>query len=248
MLIRLKSDEIVEYSKNKDIFVYKLDLSSFKSVRQFANEFLAAESRLDILIHNAGYGNAFEKRVSEDGIEMTMATNHYGPFLLTHLLMPVLKKTDKSRIVVVASDLYRWAKINLKDLNPIKGIPLYLYYVSKNANIMFTLELAKRLEGTGITANCLHPGMVDTGIWNNTPFPLSIGMNFIRKFFKSPHVGAQTTLCVAVSDDVETVTGKYFMEMRPDKLQEKVTNEEHNRILWEESVKMVKLTDDDPKI
>uniref|UniRef100_A0A336MIS2 CSON015388 protein n=1 Tax=Culicoides sonorensis TaxID=179676 RepID=A0A336MIS2_CULSO len=234
-------DEIVEATHNKEIFVFKLDLSSFKSVRQFSEDFMSAESRLDILIHNAGYGNAFDKQVSVDGIEMTMATNHYGPFLLTHLLMPILKKTQNPRIVVVASDLYKFAKINLKNLNPKNGIPLYLYYVSKNANIMFTLELAKRLEGTGITANCLHPGMVDTGIWKNTPFPLTYPMAFLRKFFKTPFEGAQNTLSVALSDDIEGETGKYFVEMRPEKLQEKVMNEENNRILWEQSVKMKRL-------
>lgn len=217
-------------------------------MRQFAADFIAHESRLDILIHNAGYGNAFQKRISEDGIEHTMATNHYGPFLLTHLLMPVMKKTPKARIVVVASDLYRYSKIDLKNLNPLNGIPMFLYYVSKNANIMFTLELAKRLEGTGITANCLHPGMVDTGIWRHTPFPLSIGMNIARKWFKTPYVGAQMTLCCAISDDIDGVTGKYFMDMRVAKLQQKVLNEEHNRKLWEESVKIVKLTDNDPQI
>lgn len=228
--------------------MYKLDLSSFKSVRQFAQEFLAAESRLDLLIHNAGYNNAFKKSVSEDGIELTMATNHFGPFLLTHLLMPILKKTRKARIVVVASDAYRFATMDLNNLNPINKNPMSLYQLSKTANIMFTLELAKRLVGTGVTANCLHPGSVDTGLWRHIPYPLTIILNYVRKYFKTPFLGAQTTLCVALGDDVEDVSGKFFMEMRPEKLQEHVTNEEHNWLLWEASVKMVKLTDDDPKI
>lgn len=136
----------------------KLDLSSLQSVREFAREFNAKESRLDVLIHNAGYANTFDKAVSVDGVELTMATNHFGPFLLTHLLIDLLKKAATARIVVVASSLYRLASVNLDNLNPVNGTPWYLYYSSKCCNIMFTTELAKRLEGTNITVNCLHPG------------------------------------------------------------------------------------------
>lgn len=144
----------------------KIDLTSFKSIRNFAKEIIAKETRLDVLIHNAGYGGAFTKHTTEDGIEMTYAINHYGPFLLTHLLIDLLKK-NSSRIVVVASDLYKLAKVNLQNLNPTTTWPTYLYYSSKGANIMFTLELARRLEGTNVTVNCLHPGLVDTGVSKN---------------------------------------------------------------------------------
>lgn len=136
----------------------KLDLSSLQSVRDFAKEFLSKETRLDILIHNAGYGNTFTKAVSIDGIELTYATNHYGPFLLTHLLIDILKKSAPSRIVVVSSSWYRLADVDVNNLNPTSSMPWYLYYSSKGANIMFTKELAKRLEGTNVTVNCLHPG------------------------------------------------------------------------------------------
>lgn len=136
----------------------KLDLSSQQSVREFARDFLAKEARLDVLIHNAGYANTFDKAVSVDGIELTMATNHYGPFLLTYLLVDLLKKSAPARVVVVASSFYRLASVNLDNLNPIDSIPWFLYYASKACNIMFTTELAKRLDGTNITVNCLHPG------------------------------------------------------------------------------------------
>lgn len=243
-----KLDEIVECTKNTNIFVYKLDLSSFKSIRTFAKEFLEQESRLDILIHNAGYYNFSGKRSSEDGLELTMAINYYGPFLLTHLLIPMLRKTVKSRIVVVASDLHRFAKLDLENLNPINGFSHNNFLASKNASMMFTVELARRLKGTGIIANSVHPGMVNTDHWKNIPYPLSSIMNFMRKFMKTAHTGAQTILCVAVGDDVNGITGQYFMEMRPEKMRAQVTNEEDNRLLWEKTVKMVKLTDDDPKI
>lgn len=136
----------------------KIDLSSFESIREFAKEFLAKEDRLDVLIHNAGYGGSFAKHKSKDDLEITYAINHYGPFLLTHLLIDILKKSAPSRIVIVASDLYNLAKVNLQNLNPTTTWPAYLYYSSKGANIMFSAELSRRLEGTNVTANCLHPG------------------------------------------------------------------------------------------
>lgn len=104
----------------------KLDVSSLQSVRDFAKEFLAKESRLDILIHNAGYGNTFDKKVSVDGIELTMATNHYGPFLLTHLLIDLLKKSAPARIVVVGSSFYRLVYPDLDNLNPTAYTPIHL--------------------------------------------------------------------------------------------------------------------------
>lgn len=137
----------------------KLDLSSQQSVRDFAKEFLAKEPKLNVLIHNAGYGNTFTKALSVDGIEFTVATNHYGPFLLTHLLIDLVKKSAPSRIVVVSSSFYRAVlNVGLDDMNPVDKTPWGLYYISKGWNIMFTQELAKRLEGTGVTVNCLHPG------------------------------------------------------------------------------------------
>jgi NAD(P)-dependent dehydrogenase (short-subunit alcohol dehydrogenase family) len=151
-------DEIAKETGNEALVVMKIDMSSFQSIREFAKEFLAKEQRLDVLIHNAGYGGAFAKHKSVDDIEITFAINHYGPFLLTHLLIEILKKSAPSRVVVVASDLYKLAKVNMQNLNPVTTWPAYLYYSSKGANIMFCTELARRLEGTNVTANCLHPG------------------------------------------------------------------------------------------
>jgi retinol dehydrogenase 14 len=156
--LKLFSDEIAKETGNENLIVMKVDLSSFESIREFAKEFIAKESKLHVLIHNAGYGGAFAKHTSVDGIEITYAINHYGPFLLTHLLIDLMKKSAPSRIVIVASDLYKLAKVNLQNLNPTTTWPTYLHYSSKGANIMFALELAKRLEGTNVTANCLHPG------------------------------------------------------------------------------------------
>jgi len=129
------------------------------------------------------------------------------------LLADLLKRSKPSRIIVVASELYRLACLNLNNINPTSTLPAYLYYVSKYADIVFTLELARRLEGSGVTANCLHPGMIDSGIWRSVPAPLSWGLNLIIKaFFKTPEQGAQTTIHLAVSDELNGISGKYFMD------------------------------------
>jgi len=242
-------DEIIKESKNENIFVRKLDLSSQKSVREFAAEILKSEKKIDILINNAGYADTFAKKQSVDGIEYTMATNHYGPFLLTHLLIDLLKKSTPCRIVIVASECYRMARINLdKHLNPLDGMPGYLYYVSKGANIMFGMELARRLKGSDITVNFLHPGMIDSGIWRNVPFPLNIPMAFIKGFFKTVVEGAQTSLFVACSEQLKGVSGKYYFDCKERELSSYITVPEEHKRLWEESAKIVKLTAADPKI
>lgn len=219
-------------------------------MREFAADIVQSEPQIHVLIHNAGIALAIRSQQSEDGIELTMATNHYGPFLLTHLLIDVLKRTPASRIVVVASELYKLASVNLNNLNPLTTKPsAYLYYVSKYANIYFTRELARRLEGTGVTANFLHPGMIDTGIWRNVPFPLNYPMQLItRGFFKTPEQGAQTTIHLAVADEVAGVSGKYFMDCKEHALNAAAQDMDKAKKLWEESAKFVKLTAKDPKI
>jgi NAD(P)-dependent dehydrogenase (short-subunit alcohol dehydrogenase family) len=149
----------------------------------------------------------------------------------------------------VSSQWYRLANVNVDELNPIDHpFPGYLYYVSKGMEIMFTLELAKRLEGTGVTANCLHPGVIDTGIWRNVRFPLSLGLSVMKLFFKTQPEGAQTTIYVSVNDELKDISGKYFLDCKEARLQNYILNEEKGKKLWEESVKMVQLQPSDPKI
>lgn len=242
-------DEIITATKNKNVVVQKLDLSSFKSIRNFAEIINKTESRLDVLIHNAGMANTFRKQVTEDGLEATMATNQFGPFLLTHLLIDLLKKSKPSRIVIVASSLYRLARVNLNNTNPLDTFPAYLYYVSKYANILFSLELARRLQGTGVTVNCLHPGLVDSGIWRNVPFPLNIPLWLIVKFcFKTPVEGCQTTVHCAVSQQLHVTTGKYFSECQDTELSSGVKDKALARKYWEICEKLVQLKETDPHI
>lgn len=242
------ADQIIKESGNENVIVKKIDLSSQKSVREFAEDILKSESKIDVLIHNAGCANSSKKK-SVDGIELTMASNHYGPFLLTHLLIDLLKKSAPSRIVIVASECYRFANLDLNNLNPVDTFPGYLYYVSKYANVMFAQELARRLKGTNVTVNFLHPGMIDSGIWRNVPFPLSLLLMFLTKgYFKTTVEGAQTTLMLACSEDVKNVSGKYFMDCKEAPLQPYIMDVDKHKILWDGSVKIVKLTDSDPKI
>lgn len=166
------------------------------------------------------------------------------------LFIDLLKKSAPSRIVVVASELYRLANLNLDNLNPVDTrFPVYYYYVSKYANIVFTKELARRLAGTNVTANCLHPGMIDTGIYRNVPIPLSWGMQLITKFFfKTPEQGAQTTIYAAVSEKLEGVSGKYFLDCRERDLSSGCKSESKAKKLWELSEKFCNMTATDPKI
>lgn len=258
-------DEIVKLTKNENVVTKKLDLSSQKSIREFAANILQSEQRLDVLIHNAGTAE-MKYQKTDDGIELTMATNHFGPFLLTHLLIgtcssfscpiltnsfaDLLKRSGPSRIVVVASELYRLACLNLDKINPQSAwCPAYYYYVSKYANFCFTFELARRLEGTNVTANCLHPGMIDSGIWRNVPAPLSWALQLIVKtFFKTPEQGCQTSVYLACSSEVEGVTGKYFMDCKERDVSSGAKDVEKAKKLWELSQKFSNLTPNDPKI
>lgn len=248
--LNFQTEEIIKDTGNQNVIVKKLDLGSQKSIREFAADILRTETKLDVLIHNAGMALAFKGAVSEDGIELTMATNHYGPFLLTHLLIDLLKKSAPSRIVIVASELYRLASVNINKLNPIGTFPAaYLYYVSKYANIYFARELAKRLNGTNITVNFCHPGMIDSGIWRNVPIPLNYFMMILTKgFFKTPEQGAQTTIYLATAEELNNISGKYFMDCKEHHLTQAAMDMDKAKKIWDESCKIVKLTENDPKI
>ncbi|KAF5292429.1 hypothetical protein FQA39_LY13976 [Lamprigera yunnana] len=242
-------DYIIKVARNPSVIVKQLDLSSQKSIREFAADINKTEPKLHVLIHNAGTAET-KIKVTEDGLETTMATNHFGPFLLTHLLIELLKESAPSRIVVVASELYRLAFFNVNRLNPITALlPAHNYYFSKYVNIYFTRELSRRLEGTNVTANCLHPGMVDTGIWRNIPAPIIWPIMIVVKiFFKSSEQGSQTTIHCAVSEELENVTGKYFMDCKEWGLNNGAMNDSRAKKVWELSETFVNLEETDPKI
>lgn len=250
--ISLITDEINDETGNKNVVVLKLDLSSFASIREFAAEVIKTERKIDVLVHNAGISEIFKRKISVDGIELTMATNHYGPFLLTHLLINLMKRSENCRIVIVTSMVHAVSMLNplnADSLNPVNFFPPFQLYVnSKMANVMFCYELARRLKGTKITVNCLHPGATNTRIFAAYPFPFSMFMMFAKHFFKTPVQGSQTTNYVAVSPDLNGISGKYFVECKEIESSQGSYNMEYQKALWKASKKLVKLSVNDPKI
>ncbi|XP_055592999.1 retinol dehydrogenase 14 isoform X3 [Uranotaenia lowii] len=246
-------EKIVDESQNSNVFVKQVDLSSLASIRAFAQDVIDTESVVDVLIHNAGIISGRQVKSSPDGFELTMATNYYGPFLLTHLLIDLLRKSSQGRIITVTSKLYKYGSIEpeLSNINPLMDyclVPMKLYNLSKFAEIMFTQELALRLKGSSITANCLHPGIVNTGILRQVPFPSNIVFAFLRMISLSPELGARTTIQLAVSSDVEQISGQYFSKCQVTKLNQRVQNAEIQMKLWEASKALVKLEPTDPVI
>uniref|UniRef100_A0A8D2PNP6 Retinol dehydrogenase 14 n=1 Tax=Zosterops lateralis melanops TaxID=1220523 RepID=A0A8D2PNP6_ZOSLA len=205
---------------------------------------LKEESRLDVLINNAGIFQCPYMK-TEDGFEMQFGVNHLGHFLLTNLLLGLLKNSAPSRIVVVSSKLYKYGEINFEDLNSeISYNKSFCYSRSKLANILFARELARRLEGTGVTVNSLHPGIVRTNLGRHVNIPLLAKplFNLVSwAFFKTPLEGAQTSIYLASSPDVEGVSGKYFGDCKEEELLPKAMDDLVARKLWDISEVMVGL-------
>jgi NAD(P)-dependent dehydrogenase (short-subunit alcohol dehydrogenase family) len=219
------------------------DFSSLAAVRRLAKELTTQHSHLDVLVNNAGT-STIERKETPDGFEWTFGVNHLAPFLLTNLLLDALKKSKAARIVNVASMAYRRAQLDFDDLQAArkKYSTLGAYGASKLANILFTLELARRLEGTStLTANCLHPGVVATNIFRNLG---TIGRVFTvvgRPFMLSPKRGAETSIYLASSPNVAKVSGKYFDKCKEAPLLPHATDMATAGRLWEVSERLTGL-------
>jgi NAD(P)-dependent dehydrogenase (short-subunit alcohol dehydrogenase family) len=215
---------------------------------------METESKIDILIHNAGVCATFRNEKTVDNIEMTMQVNYYSAFLLTHLLIDLMKQSSPSKIITVSSKAHSVSYLdptNPRLLNPRKcWLPTFMYANSKFACFLFTYELSKRLNGSGVTANILHPGTCDSNIWKkeNLPFPINFYIYMTRKFLKTNEQGIQTILHVALSKDAENVSGRYFRDCKERKSSKGTYNEKWQKIMWEESKKLVKITASDPQI
>ena len=205
--------EIQRATGSEHVDLMLADLSSMEAVRQLAADFKAKHDRLDVLVNNAG-AIFLDRRTTVDGYEMTFALNHLGPFLLTNLLLETLKASAPARIVNVSSDAHYREAMDFDDVmheNGYRGMTAYSQ--SKLANVLFTYELARRLEGTGVTVNAVHPGIVRTGFGDNHGVIVRALMSVIKRFAgRSPEKGAETMIYLASSPDVEGVTGKYFMD------------------------------------
>ncbi|XP_063701777.1 retinol dehydrogenase 14-like isoform X3 [Culicoides brevitarsis] len=241
-------DEILLQYPDANLVIRKLDLSSFKSVREFAAVINETEPHLDVLLHNAGLGGAvYQSFTSVDGLEMVMATNYFGQFLLTHLLIDLLKRSAPSRIVIVSSVLHQaWPCTTENYLT--RAVPFFQYCKSKCGEVRFTVELAKRLEGTGVTANCLHPGVINTDIYRNVKFPASILVFCMKMCMKKISEGILTSIYAVTAEELRHTNGKYFVDCAEKELAKKYLDDKVNIELWDATKKVVKLTDVDPKI
>lgn len=204
--------DIIETTGNENVSQMHLDLAKFSSVRKFAAEFDKLYDRLDILVNNAGCAG-LKHSVTEDGIDIVMQINYFGPFLLTNLLKTKLIASKPSRIVIVSSKAHQYAKFDIEDIKGLSKIHYFTRYGnSKLCNILWTKALAKNLP-LGVTANSLHPGVVQTDIFNRLP-PIirKVTLFLIGAIFKSAEEGAQTAIHLAVAEEVEDKTGGYYCE------------------------------------
>jgi NAD(P)-dependent dehydrogenase (short-subunit alcohol dehydrogenase family) len=217
--------------------VLKADLSSQESVRALATEALERYARIDVLVNNAGA--VFEKREeSVDGIELTWALNHLAPFLLTELLLDRLKSNAPARIITTTSDAHKGAQIPWDDLNAERSYGargFRRYGQTKLANILFTAELARRLEGTGVTANCFHPGTVATGFNRNNGAVMRFVMTAIRPFLRKPEKGADTLVWLSDSEEAGSENGGYFVDRKREQPDVPARDMDAARRLWEVS-------------
>jgi retinol dehydrogenase 14 len=233
--------EIREESGNDGVGLILADLTVQDEVRRLAEELRERHNQLEVLVNNAGLVLS-ERTETPDGIETQLAINHLAPFLLTNLLLDLLKESAPSRIVTVSSDAHRWAKIDLDDLQSRKRYRgMQVYGKTKLANIMFTYELAERLEGTGVTANCMHPGGVNTNFGNNQGGPMNLLFRLFKPFMRSPEQGADTLIYLASSPEVEGMTGKYLADRKVKAASDAAYDETTRKRLWEASEELTGL-------
>ena len=226
--------EIEKKTENASVDLLLCDLSSLAEVRTLAAEVRNRYGKLNVLVNNAGLFSLSGK--TKDGFERTFAVDYLAPFLLTNLLLELLKSSAPSRIVNVSSVALFGGHVDL-DAIETGSLPSGwgAYSNSKLALAMFTYELARRLQGTGVTANCLHPGAVATNIWKIPPA-------VVRPFLKSAKEGAETSVYLASAPEVEGVTGKYFEKKSEKKSSEESYDEKKALALWDATSKMVGLT------
>ncbi|KAF2897599.1 hypothetical protein ILUMI_08568 [Ignelater luminosus] len=237
--------KIIEATGNPNVVVRIIDLSSLASVRAFAKEINETEERLDILVNNAAQGG-IEHQLTADGLGLTMQSNYFGPFLLTHLLIELLKKSAPSRVVNVSSETARVAKLDLNNLNG----PSDSYFTksmdyanTKLCNCLFTTELARRLRGSGVETYVVQPGAVKTEFLKNLSYSYRIVLDAIALItHKNGEAGAQTSIYASVSKDVIGQSGEYFGECKKGWMPSAAKNKELAWNLWEKSEEFVQLT------
>ena len=236
-------EEIKRSSGSERVELMQADLASLEDIRRLANEVLAKQQHLHVLVNNAGAYNA-ERSETQDGFETTFGVNHLAYFLLTDLLLDRLKGSAPARIVNVSSSGHKGAKINFNDLHGERRYAgMTAYRQSKLANVLFTYELVRKLKGTGVTANALHPGVVRTGFGRNSTGLFGAGFAIFhvigRPFLLTPKGGADTSIYLASSPDVEGVTGKYYDKKKAVQTSDESYDTDVARRLWQVSEELV---------
>ncbi|XP_052064912.1 retinol dehydrogenase 14-like [Mytilus californianus] len=241
-------DEIKRQIRDTKIVVKHLDLASLQSIRKFAKDIKQNEERLDILINNAGVFYCPDGFRTDDGFEMQFGVNHLGHFLLTNLLLGLLKKSAPSRVVTVSSNAHEKGRINFDDINSEKKYePRACYDQSKLANVLFSRELSKRLRGSGVTTYSLHPGVVRTNISKYVrqqrvfSRPL-IDLYLVLPLFKDSEQGTSTIIYCAVDESLTKESGNYYRECSETIPGKQALDDGVSKKLWELSEKMVGLT------
>ncbi len=226
---------IASKTGNRSIELIRCDLSSLDNVKSAAEEFLSKHEKLDVLIANAGVIRG-KRHLTADGFEYTFGVNHLAHFVLTNLLLDTLKRSAPSRVVVTSSASHLRAHLDFDDLMEERGYsPWKAYGQSKLANALFTVELSRRLEGTMVTSNCFHPGLVRTNIGAGLGGISGFAYPVSYPFAISPEKGAETLVYLAASPEVEGVSGKYFYQKKPDGVNPEVLDANIARRLWETS-------------
>lgn len=232
------ADSIKASTGSDSVEFMPCDLSSLQSLRDFTTAFRERHKLLHVLINNAG-GVYRPRRESVDGYEMTFAVNHLAGFLLTNLLLPDLKASAPSRIINVSSGAQEMGRIDFDDLQSARDYkPFRAYALSKLANVMFAYELARRLDGSDVTANVLHPGTVRTGFGDSTDGLMRFFLQAIRPLLLTPEQGAETPIYLASSPEVETVTGKYFVNKKAVPSSPQSYDVDVAKRLWQASERM----------
>lgn len=233
--------ELIEEAGSHRIELMLADLSSQSAIRKLASEYLAKGQPLHVLVNNAGAIN-LRRSVTEDGIETVFAVNHLAYFLLTLLLLDRLKASAPARIVNVTSEGHRFARMNFDDLGGEREYAGFrIYCQSKLANLLFTYELARRLIGSGVTVNAVHPGTVATGLGHNNAAWVRILARMFGLFFRTPEQGAATSVHLTSSPDVVGINGKYFADCQEKSSSSASHNLADAKRLWEVSTRMTGL-------
>ena len=229
------------HSRSGTVSTLPCDLSSQAAVRALSAQVRERYPHLHVLVNNAG-GVGRTRALTEDGIERTFAVNHLAPYLLTRLLLDRLKESAPARVITVSSEAHRHADLDLDDLGLARGYSIMKAYGrSKLANVLFTRELARRLAGTGVTANCLHPGTVATQIWSGAPTFVKPLLAVAKLFMLSAEEGALTLVHLASSPEVERLTGAYLEKERETEPAPRARDEALAQRLWEVSARLTGL-------